>query len=203
MPRHTCTSTNKGMTLIEVLVVVFIITTIGGAVFALQTDVFTLNRRLSGMLETHDDARQLLRKFSSELRTTSRTGAGYPIEQAATSSITFYANVDNDAFTERVRYFLNGTTLRRGIIKPSGSPPTYSAASEQFTDLVDGIANGTTSIFTYYDASYAGGTSTPPLVSPAPVELVRLVKIELLIDHEPARPPGPTIFTTQVTPRNI
>lgn len=200
-----CSNESRGTTLIEVLVVIFIISTIGGAIFSLQSDVFRLNKNLSGMLGAHDDARQTLRKFTSELRTASQSSRGAPaIAQAESTSITFYANIDADALIERIRYFLDGTTLKRGIIKPSGSPLSYDdTASETFVELVDGIANGATNIFTYYDGTYDGTTNVTPLAFPVTRQNIRLIKIELLIDREPAREPGPTVFTTQVTPRNL
>lgn len=194
----------KGVTLIEVLVVVFIMSLIATASFMLQNDVFKLNTTLSGNLDAQGDARQTLRQFTADMRTAAPSSNGaYPIAQAATSSVTFYANIDSDTFIERIRYVLATTTLRRGVIKPSGSPLMYQSASEIFTDLVHGVANSTSSIFTYFDENYDGSTSTPPLSEPVPVQSVRLIKIELLIDQSPTQPPGPFLFTTQVTPRNI
>lgn len=202
---RVCSHHSRGTTLIEVLVVIFIISVIGGGIYTLQNDVFRLNKNLSGALNAHDDARQTLRKFTAELRTASQSSRGAPaIAQAESTSITFYANIDTDTLVERVRYFLDGTTLKRGVIKPSGSPLSYDdTASETFVELVDGIANGTTNIFTYYDSSYDGTTNVTPLAFPVARQNVRLIKIELLIDREPAREPGPTVFTTQVTPRNL
>jgi prepilin-type N-terminal cleavage/methylation domain-containing protein len=195
---------NRGVTLVELLVVIFIMSLIGTAGFMLQNDVFKFNRIIFGQLDAQGDARQTLRKFTSDLRTAVPSSTGtYPIAQAATSSITFYANIDNDAYVERVRYFLATTTLKRGVIKPSGSPLTYNSASETVTDLVQGIANGTTSIFTYYDENYDGSTTTPPLSLPVATQLIRLVKIEMVVDQNPNQPPAPETFTTQVTLRNI
>lgn len=195
---------SRGVTIIELLVVIFIMSLIGTGTYMLQNDMFTFNRSISGQLGIQGEARQALRKFTAELRTASPSSTGaYPIAQAATSSITFYANIDDDPYIERLRYFLATTTFNRGVIKPSGSPLTYDPNSEVVTELVHGIANGTTSIFTYYDQDYDGSSTALPLVSPVAVQLVRLVKMTLFIDLDPVRPPAPATFTTEITPRNL
>src|SRR3990167_7172197 len=59
--------------------------------------------------------------------------AGYPLskttvlQQRSTEPqrVIYYANVDADPATERVRLELSGTSLVRGVTKPTGDPLVY------------------------------------------------------------------------------
>ena len=125
----------------------------------------------------------------------------YPIAAAGTSSITFFSDTDKDGTEEQVRYYLASSTLYRGIVKPSGSPLTYSG-SETRRVLATGLRNSsTTPVFEYFDGSYAG-TSTP-MTYPLAITSVRLVKVNLTIDTDPNKAPILRTFTTQTVLRNL
>jgi type II secretory pathway pseudopilin PulG len=195
-------NSKSGFTVIEILVSIFILTLIGLAVSSFAKDIFSLNRITSDSLTAQDEARRALKSMSAEIRVASPSSLGaYAIAQTATSSFTFYSNADDDSFKERVRYFLDGTTLKKGIIKPSGTPLTYNPTNEVVNELIHGVANATTSIFSYYDKNYDG--TTQALIEPIDIATVRLVKITVVIDKDPQTPPGPMTLTTQISIRNL
>ncbi|MBI2030652.1 prepilin-type N-terminal cleavage/methylation domain-containing protein [Candidatus Kaiserbacteria bacterium] len=195
-------SSESGFSLIEILVGIGIFTLIGIAIYTFQRDVFSLNRVIVSNLSVQDEVRRTLKIMSAEIRTASPSSLGaYALTQTATSSFTFYSNIDSDASKERVRYFLSGTTLKKGVIKPSGSPLTYNPANEVVTELIHDLANTATSTFTYYDEDYDG--TSPPLAEPIDISAVRLVKIMLVIDKDPAALPASMTLTTQVSIRNL
>ena len=199
--KHNCNS-KSGFFVIEVLVGIFIILLIGLAVYSFQKDIFSLNRTISDSLAAQDEARRALKSMSAEIRTASPSSLGaYALSQTATSSFTFYSNIDIYSFKERVRYFLDGTTLKKGIIKPAGTPLTYNPANEAVSELIHDVANATTSIFSYYDENYDG--TTQALAEPIDIATVRLVKITIMIDKDPQTPPGPMTLTTQISMRNL
>jgi len=186
----------------EVLVSIFILTLIGLAVSSFAKDIFSLNRITSDSLTAQDETRRALKTMSAEIRTASPSSLGaYALAQSATSSFTFYSNIDGDSFKERVRYFLDGTTLKKGVIKPIGTPLTYSPANEVISELIPGVANATTSIFSYYDKNYDG--TTQALIEPIDIATVRLVKITIVVDKDPQTPPSPMTLTTQISIRNL
>jgi len=192
----------SGFTIIEILVSIFILTLIGLAVSSFAKDIFSLNRITSESLTAQNEARRALKTMSAEIRTASPSSLGaYAIAQSATSSFTFYSNIDDDSFKEQVRYFLDGTTLKKGIIKPSGTPLTYNPANEVVSELIHGVASSTTSIFSYYDKNYDG--TNQALIEPIDIATVRLVKITIVIDKDPQTPPGPMTLTTQISIRNL
>ncbi|OHA14362.1 MAG: hypothetical protein A3G49_01915 [Candidatus Sungbacteria bacterium RIFCSPLOWO2_12_FULL_41_11] len=192
----------SGFSVIEVLASIFILTLIGLAVYSFQKDVFLLNGIIFGSLTAQDEARRALKSMSAEIRAASPSSIGaYALSQTTASSFTFYSNIDSDFFKERVRYFLDGATLKKGVIKPSGSPLTYNPANEILSELIHNIAGAATSTFSYYDENYDG--TTQALAEPIDIAIVRLIKITIVIDKNPQALPGPVTFTTQISIRNL
>ncbi len=193
----------KGISLVEVLVAVGIITLITVAIVTFFVDTFSMNRYISDRLSVSGEARRGLKTMIAEIRTASPSSNGaYALSETATSSFTFYSNIDTDALKERVRYYASGTSLIRGIIKPTGSPLVYNVANEVRTEMVRGLSHGTsTPIFMYYNSSYAG-TSTLPTSTPAIAD-IRLVRILLRVDTSTTDMSTTSAFTTQVSLRNL
>ncbi len=149
-----------------------------------------------------DEARKALKEMSSEMRVAAPSSIGaYALAQVTSTSVTFYANIDSDAYKEKVRYFLSGNILKKGVIKPSGNPLVYNSGNETIKDVVHYVTNGSDPVFYYYDANY-GGTEQP-LTSPVDTTAVRLIKINLAIDDNVLLPPSALILTTQVNFRNL
>jgi hypothetical protein len=77
----------------------------------------------------------------------------------------FYADIDGDGITERVRFYLVGETLRMSTVAPdmSANPPSYPASYTQDSIIaMDGVKNGSTPIFTYYEMDPARKTNPTP-----------------------------------------
>lgn len=186
----------------EIVIVVAIAAAIFMAVFNFGQSIFSFNSNAQKNLSAQSDGRRVLKNIVKELRSTSPSSLGsYSITQAGTSTLTFFVNLDSDAYKEQVRYFLSGNELKKGVIKPSGSPLTYNPTNEQVIILVRDINNGNTPIFEYFDANYAG-TSTP-LTQPVQVTKIRMVRIILKIEKDPNKSLGPIIVTSQVFLRNL
>lgn len=193
---------NAGFSVIEILVTIFILTLVGIAVWTFQKDVFFLNSNISSSLATQQEMRKAFKLLSAEIRSISPSSTGsYPIAEASSTSFTFYSDIDNDGLKERLRYFLDGNTAKKGILKPNGNPLAYNPANETITEIARDVANGAAPIFDYYDTNYDG--TTMPLVQPVSVITARLVKITFIIDKNPLRPPAPITMTTQVSMRNL
>jgi prepilin-type N-terminal cleavage/methylation domain-containing protein len=193
----------KGFTLVEVLVATFIATMIFFAVFYFGQGIFSFNSNAQANLSAQSDARRVLKNIVEELRSASPSSLGsYPISLAGTSTLTFFVNLDSDAYKEQVRYFLSSSQLKRGIIKPSGSPLTYNPANEQISLMIRDISNATsTPIFDYFDSNYAG--TTTPLTQPVQITKIRLVRVNINIDKDKNRSPSPINVTSQVFLRNL
>lgn len=192
----------NGFTLVETLIAMFIIILIGLAIVNFQLDIFSLNKITNNNLVAQEDARGALKTMSSEIRSMSPSSLGaYPLMEVSTSTLTFYTDTDDDSLRERVRYFLTGTTLKRGQIKPTGNPLIYNSANETTKELIHNVANATSSIFSYYDTTYDGTSSALP--QPVNILPVRLIKINVIIDDNLLKSTPPLNMTTQISIRNL
>lgn len=192
----------KGFSFIELLVVVGIIGLLSMAVGKFAGDVFYVNSVAQGSLSVSFDARNLLRVMARELRAAAPSANGaFPLVATASSSISFYSDVDGNGQRDFVRYYLASSTLMKGVTPPTGSPLTYSMANEDLIVVMSDVRNATTSIFSYYDNAYAGTTTA--LTFPINIQSVRLVRIDLTLDANGNRAPIQRTFTTQVSIRNL
>lgn len=192
----------KGFTLIETIIAIGIFVAISTIIWIFGKDIFFFNSSLNSSLSTQFDSRQILKKFVSEVRSASPSSLGsYPISIAGTSTISFFSDIDNDLVKEQVRYYLSGNEIKRGVIKPTGNPLTYNPANENVSTVVHYVVNGVTPIFEYFDENYTGTSS--PLTQPVNLMNVRFVRVTILIDKDPARPPAMFTASTQVMLRNL
>lgn len=185
----------------EIVITLAVLLTVTLVVGNFTADVFRTSRFINTTLNSQDEARRTINKFIAELRTASISSLGaYPIAEATATSLTFYSDIDADAYKERLRYFVSGTTLRRGLLKPSGNPLTYNPANETVTDAVNYLVN-TTNIFSYYDSNYNGqGTA---LSFPINLPDVRLIRMQVQIDQYPNEPPEAYELSSEVNIRNL
>lgn len=154
-------------------------------------------------LSTQNEGRKIVQDFVNEMRRASASSIGaYPLETANTSTVVFYSNIDTDSWRERVRYFLSSKTLKKGVTKPTGTPLSYSPASEVITTVVNDVANGTSSIFYYYDQDYSSASGTP-MSAPINIPLVRMVGIKLMLEEKPNVAPAPFIIESKAEIRNL
>lgn len=154
-------------------------------------------------LSKQNDGRITIQNFLNDLRRASYSSIGaYPLELATGNEIVFYSNVDTDSWKERVHYFVSGTTLKRGITKPSGTPLVYNTANET-TMVVAHDLNNTTTIFYYYDQNYDGINSTSSLTIPINIPQVRMVGIKLWLDLRPNVSPAPLYIEGKTEIRNL
>ncbi|MDP2788640.1 MAG: prepilin-type N-terminal cleavage/methylation domain-containing protein [bacterium] len=190
----------KGFTLVEVLFGISIFVLVVGVLTLFSRNVWIYGSFVSIGLSDANDGRTALKVMTSEIRTTSTANTGvYAIALATASAFTFYSDIDDDGLKEKIRYFLSGSSLQKGIIKPTGSPLAYNAGNEIISTTILNITN--TAIFDYYNKNYNGTTAS--LSFPINPSDVRLVKITITTDKDPNRAPAPIIFSTQISIRNL
>lgn len=193
-------NTIKGFTVVETMFGISIFILILLAITLFSRNIWIYNSFISDSFSSVEDGRKAMKIMTAEIRTASAASNGaYAVSQATATSLTIYSDIYDNGLKERVRYFLNGSNLQKGVTMPTGSPLGYDSANEQITTLVPNVTNN--SIFDYYNASYDGTTAA--LSSPVDVSAVRLVKITIITDKNPTRPPAPITFSTQVSIRNL
>ena len=191
------------MTLAETLVALSIFVIIMVAVATFQVNVFSYQKSVAGSFETSQDAQALLKIVTKEIRsmTPSANGA-YPIANAATNTLTFFSDVNNDGKADQVTYTLVGSTLYKAVITPSGSLAVYNVANQATTSLVTNVHNASsTKMFQFYDQNYDG--TTAPLTLPVDVTTIRMIKVTLTLDVDPNRSPIPVSYSVQIQLRDL
>ena len=193
---------NRGITLVEIIVAVSVFSFLALAITSLFLTSWRYNSIVWEQLKTQNEGRKATQDFVNELRTASQSSIGaYPIEAAATTSVTFYTNIDTDTLRERVRYFMSNRNLKRGVIKPTGNPLTYNSLNEVVTEVAHDVANTTTPVFYYYDSNYSGAEAA--LTYPIDVTAIRVIKITLQLDENPNLTPTPFFIESKGLLRNL
>jgi type II secretory pathway pseudopilin PulG len=194
----------KGYTLFEVLIAIsiFIILTFGVAwvlIISLRTNSIVWDQ-----LGGQNEARKVLEQVVDDVRRAEESSLGsYPFEIVSEYEIIFYANIDNDSFRERVHYWLDGTTFKKGVITPSGSPLVYDPIDEQVVEIAHDVVNVSSSvpIFLYYDELYTGTQDS--ISDPVGLTAVRVIRLQLEIEHDVEKSPVPLHVESVVSVRSL
>lgn len=144
-----------------------------------------------------------INEMSKEIREMRQADNGaFDLEKATANEIIVYSNNDSAPDVERVRYFIDGTCLKKGVTKPSGAPAVYNTANEQVNNLNCNVTNlPGEKPFTYY-SDYPSGSTL--LADPVDSNKVKIVKIYLRISSTGLKPiPVSKVITDYVRPRNV
>ncbi|MBI2612216.1 hypothetical protein HYW59_00150 [Candidatus Kaiserbacteria bacterium] len=190
---------NHGLTMLEVIVWVSVFTVVLGAIVIAIIYFYRTNTYTLGQATAVSSGQRGLDNMMRVIREAAYASDGaYPIISMATSSFSFYADVDTDASIEKIRYFLQGTSLFEGIVNPSGDPPVYTGAEATSTaaEYIRNIAQAT-STFRYYDKNGA-------LMSDySKIGDVRFVTVNLIIDVDTNRLPDQLTLRSSAGMRNL
>lgn len=189
----------RAFTLVETIIVVattaFIFVTFGVLLsYFYKTNAYALEQSAavrqarSGV----EDAMLYLREASYG------NDGSYPIKSAATSSVTFYANTNNDTVIERVTYILINKVLYRTIAVPTGNPPSYSSVTIATSTIATPIINNaSTPVFRYFDKNGA------ELLGTIDISKISSVRTTAVIDVNVNRAPVAFTLSGGATLRNL
>lgn len=177
------TQNNAGISLLEVVVAVGIFALVIGSIVAILLTAFRSKDVIFEQLLVQSQARKAMQDFVDEIRSANYSGVGaYPLMEASSSEIVFYTNIDADSVIEKVRYFLSGRTLFKGVVDPPTNPPDYFATPETTSTVANSISSGGSPLFYYYDQSFDG--TKVPLTQPVDVTKVRVVEIKFQLEKD-------------------
>ena len=129
---------------------------------------------------------------------------GYPIEKADDQEFIFYADEDNDDRIERVRYYLDNTSLMKGIINPTNDIPALYPVNTELTKIVaDYIQNGNDPIFYYYNGEWPLSGTGNPLDTPSRLIDTKYMRVFLVVNANPDRVPQSAELSSGVQLRNL
>ncbi len=195
---------NKGITLIETVVALGIFVII---VIAWNSVIVQSYRSAEFGRQQQDairEAQKGIEIMTQELRemSTAENGA-YALDTADDNQIIFYSDIDKDIYTERVRYWLDGTALKKGVVEPTGDPLNYNLNNEHIKIIANFINNGSHPLFTYYNEDYPYDEVNNPLPAPARLIDTKLIHIFLRVNIDPDVAPKDFDVESDVQLRNL
>jgi len=177
------TNNQKGFTLLEIIIAVFLFSSIVGLISIFFVYFF---KNYSFSFEEQQSVGQGQQTISQMVREIRKAQIGdngaWPIIKTEDAEFTFYADVDGDVKAEQVRYFLDGGNLNRGVIESSGSPPTYSPQNETIATLTSSINATASAVFTYYNGDWPSDQINNPLAPSDRILNTRYVLITIMLD---------------------
>lgn len=147
---------DRGMTLIELIVWMALLGTVSVSTMGMVMFFYRTDRDLITATSGSQSVRKTIDRIVKDLREANFAQNGaFVIAAMSPYELTFYTDVDRDDATERVRYYVSGTTLYRGVVDATGTPPTYPTGSETVTMISSSIMNQTNSVpmFRYYNSA--------------------------------------------------
>jgi len=191
--------TAKGFTIIELMigVTIFII------FIVLSSEYIIRGLRLTRFADEQETAvnttKKILNNMVSEIREAAHSDNGdYMLDVVEPQEFSFYSDIDSDLYKEKIRYFIDGHTLKKGTIEATSSPLEYPSANEIITTEAEYINNRDEAAFTYYDTDYAEVAS-----STADKNAIRLIHIFFKVNVTPEIMPADYLMDMDVQIRNL
>lgn len=195
----------KGASLIETIVMVGIFTLVILALNVLILQSYRAYHYNFQQMTAINEARKGIELMVKEIREARNGDDGsYPLEEAGDFQFIFYSDIDKDVAVERVRYFLDGTNFKKGVVEPNGDPPEYILTNEIVTTISQYVRNSTnTPIFKYYNGDWPGDTINNPLPTLTRLKETKLMHVYLKINVDSGRPPDDFELESDTQIRNL
>lgn len=177
---------SNGFTIVELIISVSILAVLVFVASDLLISVLQNPTSQMTSMDNIEQAKTVASTFVEELRNAATGNDGsYSLTQAGDNQIIFYSNFGTSGIVvNRIRYYLSGNTLYKGVVIPTGSPLSYNLSSEVVRAVNNVVSNGSNPVFYYYNGNYNGTASTSPLTQPINVNQVRFVRINLMIKNQ-------------------
>lgn len=171
-----------GFTLVEVLLAAALLTLVMLISFGVWRFLNSGAQLSLSQANAVADAEQTSARIIREIRELQEAENGaYALVTAGDQELAFYADTDSDGEAERLRYWLEGTMLKRGVIEPLGSPVTYPTENEAVRIVTSNVANGAAPLFAYYNGEWPVDTANNPLAPASRLLLTRMLTVNLII----------------------
>lgn len=194
----------KGFTLLELILATFIFSAITAGVVTFS--LYYLNN-YSFSLEANQAisiAQQNITRMVREIREAKSADNGaYALAQTDDNTFIFYSDVTNDGRPDRIRYFINGTQLMKGIIEPTTVPVNYPSANEKVSIVSDYVDNLGHALFTYYNSSWPSDTINNPLAASQRLLNTRFINVYIRINIQNNKGAAPFELTSGAHIRSL
>ncbi len=173
----------RGFTVLEVLIAGFMITILGMGLLGLQVIVNQSQLSSIDNFTAVNESTAAVSAMTKEIRTAQKGENGsFQFIEASGQAITFFSDLDTDGRIEQIRYYLDGTTLKKDVINPQGNPVTYPQQQKVTTVVSENIRNGATPIFSYFNHDWPKDTVNNPIPTPADLDSIKMVHIYIRVN---------------------
>jgi prepilin-type N-terminal cleavage/methylation domain-containing protein len=196
----------KGLTLVEMLVAMLIFSVILIGTLLLIKYIYKNYGYAMEQGLSLNEVQKGVKVLTDDIRGARSADSGaYAVVSANKFDFVFYTDVDNDRITERVHYYLQNAAIKKGITKPSGTPPSYPAQDQTTTTLVTHVINTAAQpLFYFYDTNYPVDQTNNPIAVPvSDANKIRLVKVDMFYNLNPYRAPDNVRLESFVEMRNL
>ncbi|MCB9798641.1 hypothetical protein H6758_02860 [Candidatus Nomurabacteria bacterium] len=194
----------RGITLLEIVISVGIFVMLTFSIAYILITTLKSNAIVWDQLQIQNEGRKVIQQVVDEVRRAESSSIGsYAIATSSANDLVFYANIDDDELRERVRFWLDGTVLKRSTVKPSGADLAYNNANAFVVELAHNLTNAADgeAVFEYYDGDYTGSGSG--LTQPVSTTAVRAVRVQLNFERAPDKSPEPLRVEAFTSIRNL
>jgi len=195
---------SKGISLIETVVMIGVFALIMIAISAFVLSSYKSYSYNFNQAAAITEARKGTEVMVKEIRE-ARTGedGSYPLAEANDFQLFFYSDIDKDDVLELIHYWLDGTNFKKGVIEPDENEE-YLEANETIVTLSQYVRNGSTAVFTYYNASYPINMTNNPLpYEQVNIDDIRLIDIYLEVNVDLTRAPNSYILHSMAQIRTL
>jgi len=189
-----------GFTLIETITFITVFTLVmivivSSVIYFYRSNTYTVEQSFAV-----NSARKGIEFMVRDIREATYSDLGsYPLIDGSEYSIYFYSDIDRDDKVERIRYFLEGTTLKKGTTESSGNPLIYNDGNEVISTISEEVRNEeqSTPIFKFYDENSGE-------IFNVPINLtnVAFVTVNLIVNINPLRLPNEFTLRSSAALRN-
>jgi len=191
----------RGMTLVELVVIISIYTVLMIAITGSIRNLYQLNSYSIAQAEEISNARRGITQWNRDAKEmTVAEDGNYPVAIIDEHRFGYYSDTDQDALVEYVEYVLSGTTLNKFTYDPVGSPPAYDLTAPSSTTTLSLFVqniNQAIPTFEYFDNSGIQLASTSPIIE------VRYITAQIIVNIDPVRSPGEFMLRSSLAPRNL
>lgn len=194
--------TQRGMTLVEMIVVVAIFTVLMLAISNSIASLYRYNAYALAQAYQLDLARRGVEVLTRDLREMifAENGA-FPLVRMEPHVVGFYSDVDGDDRVEYVEYQLATTTrFIKRTYAPTGGNPAYNFATatqqEIVSDYVQNLIQGT-STFLYFTNNGLATTATSAIAD------IRFIRSQLIVNVDAVHNPGEYMLKAGSMLRNL
>ena len=189
-----------GFTIIETLIVIAVFILIMIAVASSILYFYKSNTITLEQAYAINSARKGIEFMVRDIREVIYSDEGaYPVISMGANSFYFYSDIDRDNSVERIRYFIEGTDLKKGLTESSGDPPKYLDSNEVISTISDSTRNVEqgVSVFKYFD------NQGNEITNYDKIDDVAFVKVNLVVNINANRLPDEFTLRSSATLRNL